>query len=302
MIDKKNTVILLDNNSTIGKVVRLIMDRNCDLLKDGYDFHQHSKESTYFPGSDNKKFLLIGDGFDPKILEDIKRKDPDFKRINLKEEVGYFASTKILLKLWNDTGNGNSITSQEADILQRTAKIFEKDGLLVPEVEVMKYYIDNMVNILSKGNEFFTTNYCHFENTVKWLKDKNKTSSIEQDIEDTKKFFESNTYQIVLNFKGKDLEEVLLDFYKKYPDLKEHFNLIKEIENEEDISSIMEKKLLLESLHLANVKYYEKCIKQPNKDNIINQSLLGDIISLIGEIRNRLVIKKNANEKVNKNN
>lgn len=294
MIDKYNTVILLDNNSTLGKVVRLIMDRNCD-LRDGYDFHQHSKESTYFPGSDDKKFLLIGDGFHPKCLEDIKRKDPDFKRINF-EENDLNNPLDVLSNLWYETSKGIPITLQEADVLQRVARIFEKDGLITPQVKLIKEYIDNIVNVISRGNEFFITNYSDFENTVKWLRDKNKVTSVEQDIEDTKKFFEPSTYQIVLDFKGKDLEEVLLDFYKKYPDLKEHFNLIKEMENDEDISSIMEQKILLESLHLANVEYYEKCIKKNSFKNLVNESLLDDIKSFISKIRNRLVIKKHKNE------
>lgn len=291
MIDKNNTVILLDNNSTLGKVVRLIMDRNCD-LRDGYDFHQHNKESTYFPGTDDKKFILVGDGFDSKCIEDIKRKDPDFKRILLKEDEGIFNPIDVLTNLWYETNNGKNITDQEAGNLQRVARIFEKPGLTTPQVNVMKYYIDNMVNILTRGNEFFTTNYSHFENTVNWLKDKNKITPIEQDIEDTKKFFEPSTYQIVLDFTGKDLEEVLLDFYKKYPDLKKHFNLIQEVKNNESISTMMEQKLLLESLHLANVAYYNNCIKQVEHDNVVNQSLLGDIKYFISAIRNRLVKRK----------
>ncbi len=291
MIDKNNTVILLDNNSVLGKVVRLIMDRNCD-LRDGYDFHQHNRESTYFPGSNDKKFILVGDIFDHRCLEDIKRKDPDFKRILLKEDEGIFNPIDVLTNLWHETNNGKTITDQEADNLQRVARIFEKDGLITPQVEVMKYYIDNMVNILTRGNEFFTTNYSHFENTVNWLKDKNKITPVEQDIEDTKKFFEPSVYQIVLDFKGKDLEEVLLGFYKKYPDLKEHFNLIQEVKNNESISTMMEQKLLLESLHLANVAYYNNCIKQVEHDNVVNQSLLGDIKYFISAIRNRIVKRK----------
>lgn len=293
MIDKNNTVILLDNNSTLGKVVRLIMDRNCD-LRDGYDFHQHSSGSTYFPGSDDKKFILVGDIFDPRCLEDIKRKDPDFKRILLKEGDEIFKASKVLIDLWNDTENGKTITLQESFILQIVGRIFEKNSLILPEAEIMKVYIDNMVNILTRGNEFFTTNYSHFENTVNWLKEKNKTTTnpIEQDIEDTKKFFEPCTYQIVLDFKGKDLEEVLLDFYKKYPDLKKHFNLIQEVKNNESISTMMEQKLLLESLHLANVAYYNNCIKQVEHDNVVNQSLLGDIKYFISAIRNRIVKRK----------
>lgn len=291
MINKNNTVILLDNNSVLGKVVRLIMDRNCD-LRDGYDFHQHNRESTYFPGSNDKKFILVGDIFDHRCLEDIKRKDPDFKRILLKEDEGIFNPIGVLTNLWHETNNGKTITDQEADNLQRVARIFEKDGLITPQVEVMKYYIDNMVNILTRGNEFFTTNYSHFENTVNWLKDKNKITPVEQDIEDTKKFFEPSVYQIVLDFKGKDLEEVLLGFYKKYPDLKEHFNLIQEVKGNETISSIMEQKLLLESLHLTNVAYYENHIKQTEHNNVVNETLLGDIKYCITAIRNRLVMKK----------
>ena len=130
----------------------------------------------------------------------------------------------------------------------------------------------------------------------KKMLDENKHIQVEQDIEGTKKIFELSTYQIVLDFKGKDLEEVLFGFYKKYPDLKEHFNLIQEIKGSENISNIMEQKLLLESLHLANVEYYEKCIKQSSFNNIVNESLLDDIKSFIGKIRNRLVIKKHKNE------
>lgn len=126
----------------------------------------------------------------------------------------------------------------------------------------------------------------------------NKTSS---DTEDTKKILESHTFQIVLDFKGNDLEEVLFSFYKKYPDLKEHFNLIQEVKGSENISNIMEQKLLLESLHLANVEYYEKCIKQSSFNNVVNESLLDDIKSFISKIRNRLVVKKHKNE-TSKNN
>lgn len=288
MIDKYNTVILLDNNSTLGKVVRLIMDRNCD-LRDGYDFHQHSKESTYFPGSDDKKFLLIGDGFHPKCLEDIKRKDPDFKRINF-EENDLNNPLDVLSNLWYETSKGISITPQEADVLQRVARIFEKDGLITPQVEVMKEYIDNMVNVLTSGNEFFATNYSHFENTVNWLRDKNKVTSVEQDIEDTKKFFNPNTYQIVLNLKGKDIEEVLLDFKKQYPDLKDKFNLIREVKEGVDISSIMEQKLLLESLHLANVEYYNQHIKKSEIKNVVNESILDEIKTVVNKIRNRIIV------------
>ena len=192
------------------------------------------------------------------------------------------------------------MTDQELDILIKISKIFENPE--DKESIVMKYYIENFVNILSNGKNFFNSNYHHFENTVKWFKDKiEEPYNIIQYKEDEKKFFEPNTYQIVLNFKGNDLERVLLDFYKKYPDLKEHFDLIQEVKGSENISNIMEQKLLLESLHLANVEYYEKCIKQGSFNNVVNESLLDDIKSFIGKIRNRLVVKNHKNE-TSKNN
>lgn len=295
MIDKNNTIILLDFNSLIGKIVRLILNRNAG-LRDGYNFYQHTKGITYFPNHNDKKFILVDDIFNEEFKKDIFKKDPNFRTIifNKTEK----QPLEILTELWSETSDIKEMTDQELDILIKISKIFE--NLEDKESIVMKYYIENFVNVLTSGKEFFSKDFKEIEDIVKWYNNKdipeyNTTgvTTIEQYMVDEKKFFEPNTYQIVLNFKGDDLERVLLDFYKKYPELKQYFNLIREVEDDEDISSIMEQKLLLESLYLVNVEYYNKRIKKSNTENIINQNILGDIISIITSIRNRFVTRKN---------
>lgn len=318
MLDKNKTIILMDINSIEGKIVRLIVNRNFP-INEGYDISQHSSESTYYPCIESKNFILVDDIFNEKFLADIKAKDENFFHLDFKEnKKNRTANLLLLSNLWNQTATEyKHMSDNEVDILQRVSRIFDYETIEDPSGTVMKTYIDNFVTILTSGNEFFNTPYLtYFEmvdyynknqddikNNVSYNKygnnpfwDLSKRESnitaVEQHFIDEKKFFEPSVYQIVLDFKGKDLEEVLLDFYKKYPDLKEHFNLIQEVKNNESISTMMEQKLLLESLHLANVAYYNNCIKQVEHDNVVNQSLLGDIKYFISSIRNRLVKRK----------
>ena len=319
MLDKNKTIILMDINSIEGKIVRLIVNRNFP-INEGYDISQHSSESTYYPCIESKNFILVGDIFNEKFLADIKAKDENFLHLDFKEnKKNHTANLLLLSNLWNQTATEyKHMSDNEVDILQRVSRIFDYESIEDPSGTVMKTYIDIFVTILTTGNEFFNTPYLtYFEmvdyynknqddikNNVSYNKygnnpfwDLSKRESnitaVEQHFIDEKKFFEPNAYQIVLDFKGRDLEEVLLDFYKKYPDLKEHFNLIKEVEDEEDISSIMEQKLLLESLHLVNVEYYNKRIKKSVSENVVNQNILSDIISIINYVRNRLITRKN---------
>lgn len=300
MLDKNKTIILMDLNSIEGKIVRLIVNRNFP-INEGYEIEQHCSESTYYPCIESKKFILVGDIFNEKFLIDIKAKDSNFLHLSFKEnKENRTANLLLLSNLWNDTLlEYKHMTDNEADILQSISRIFDYESIEDPSGTVMKTYIDIFVTILTTGNEFFNTPYLtYFEMVdyynkypIKFIQD--EIHPIEQHFIDEKKFFEPNAYQIVLDFKGRDLEEVLLDFYKKYPDLKEHFNLIKEVEDEEDISSIMEQKLLLESLHLVNVEYYNKRIKKSVSENVVNQNILSDIISIINYVRNRLITRKN---------
>lgn len=293
MLDKNKTIILMDLNSIEGKIVRLIVNRNCE-PKDGYHIEQHCSESTYFPGNDDKKFVLIGNIFNDKFKADIYNKDITYKNYLKFTEHSVLAT---LSTLWTETKNGNVsiMTQEEASLLTSLSMVIEKKE--TPSTKVMRTYLENFVTILTSGKEFFSKDFKEIEDTVKWYNNKDKpgystsgVSAVEQHILDEKKFFEPNTYQIVLDFKGKDLEEVLLDFYKKYPDLKQYFNLISEVKEGVDISSIMEQKLLLESLHLANVEYYNQHIKKSEIKNVVNESILDEIKTTVNKIRNRIIV------------
>lgn len=306
----------MDINSIEGKIVRLIVNRNFP-INEGYDISQHSSESTYYPCIESKNFILVDDIFNEKFLADIKAKDENFLHLDFKEnKKNRTANLLLLSNLWNQTATEyKHMSDNEVDILQRVSRIFDYETIEDPSGTVMKTYIDNFVTILTSGNEFFNTLYLtYFEmvdyynknqddikNNVSYNKygnnpfwDLSKRESnitaVEQHFIDEKKFFEPNTYQIVLDFKGKDLEEVLLDFYKKYPELKQYFNLIQEVKNNEDIFSIMGKKLLLESLHLANVEYYNHCIKKSEIKNVVNESILDEIKTAVNKIRNRIIV------------
>ena len=297
MLDKNKTIILMDLNSIEGKIVRLIVNRNFP-INEGYEISQHCPESTYYPCIESKNFILVDDIFNEKFLADIKAKDENFLHLNFKEnKKSRTANLLLLSNLWNQSATEyKHMSDNEVDILQRVSRIFDYESIPDPSGEVMKTYIDNFVTILTSGNEFFNTPYLNYfemvdyynKNPLKFIRD--EIHPIEQHFIDEKKFFEPNTYQIVLDFKGKDLEEVLLGFYKKYPDLKEHFNLIQEVKEGVDISSIMEQKLLLESLHLANVEYYNQHIKKSEIKNVVNESILDEVKTVVNKIRNRIIV------------
>ncbi len=297
MLDKNKTIILMDINSIEGKIVRLIVNRNCE-PNNGYQIEQHCSESTYYPCIESKNFILVGDIFNEKFLDDIKAKDENFLHLVFKEnKKSRTANLLLLSNLWNQTVTEHKhMTDNEVDILQKVSRIFDYETIKDPSGEVMKTYIENFVTILTSGNEFFNTPYLNYfemvdyynKNPLKFIQD--EIHPIEQHFMDEKKFFEPNTYQIVLNFKGKDLEEVLLDFYKKYPDLKDKFNFIREVKEGVDISSIIEQKLLLESLYLANVEYYNQHIKKSEIRNVVNESILDEIKTVVNKIRNRIIV------------
>lgn len=294
MIIKKDTVFLLDNDSLIGKIVRLIIDRNSS-IRDGYDIHQHNMTSTYFPGYDDKKFILIGKIFNESFLKDIKAKDSDFRKIDAIEG----KTLNILEELWIETSSDKTITSNESEWLVLFSNVLEDRGH--PSTKVLKCYLENFVNILTRGNEFFQKTYLEIENIVTWYNTKQEQPfltgektyiSLNKPFEEN--FIKTNKIQIVLDFEGDDEDKLLLDFYKKYPELKSNFNSLYKVHNEEDISSMLEQKILLESLQILNHEIYTKKINLKNDTiNIVNQDIYGELDSVITKTRNRIIIKRN---------
>lgn len=117
---------------------------------------------------------------------------------------------------------------------------------------------------------------------------------------DTGEKIPDKKFQIVIDLEGEDYEDVLINFYKSYPELKEKFNLLINVENGDDISSILEQKILLESLQILNHEIYTKKINLKNDtNNIVNQDIYSELDSVITKTRNRIIIKRNRikNEK-----
>ena len=117
---------------------------------------------------------------------------------------------------------------------------------------------------------------------------------------DTGEKIPDKKFQIVIDLEGGHYEEVLINFYKSYPELKEKFNLLINVENGDDISSILEQKILLESLQILNHEIYTKKINLKNDTiNIVNQDIYSELDSVITKTRNRIIIKRNRikNEK-----